>query len=83
MKPTYETAVIENQKTIKDYVTNAIQDKNNIDDVVQDTLLAAHQHWDKFDETKTSAKNWFLHLAKQIVIKDNAKNKNQGPEMGD
>jgi RNA polymerase sigma-70 factor (ECF subfamily) len=58
-------------------------DRQHAEDIVQETMLRAWRHGDRFDPSATSLMPWLATVARRIVIDEQRKREARPPETGE
>lgn len=84
---TFEEAYEEYYGVVYKAVYMRLLSRENTEDVVQETFIKAMNSWDRFDDSKASAKTWLCTIARNTMInyvRNNKKHENSSlDEMGE
>ena len=73
---TFEEAYERHYEDVYKVIYMRLLNRENTEDVVQETFIKAMNSWDSFDESKASAKTWLSTIARNTMlnhIRDNKK----------
>ena len=67
-KPSFDVLYEEYFDKVYKYVYTIVQHKENAEDIVEDTFVAAFRNYDSFDPTKASFATWITRIAHNTAV---------------